>query len=132
MNTANEDTVKQEIWETVCALNDAWTKGNPDELSNYFHPNMVIITPNSKHRIEGACACIADWKPFAEKTKIHSWKEIDPVIHVYDQAAVISYYYEIVYELSDQLTKSEGRTMFFFVKENDKWLAVAYQFSPCP
>lgn len=31
------DSVKQEIWATVRAMNDAWTKGNPDDLAKYFH-----------------------------------------------------------------------------------------------
>lgn len=32
-----DDPVQQEIWATIRALNDAWTKGNPDDLANYFH-----------------------------------------------------------------------------------------------
>jgi len=34
--------------------------------------------------------------------------------------------------MGGQTIKMMGRDMFVFIKENDKWWAVADQFSPCP
>ena len=132
MNDDEKDVARHEIWETVCAMNDAWTKGNADDLIKYFHPDMLAITPNSRTRVEGREACIAGWKSFAENAKIYSWKEIDPLIQIYGDSAIVSYYYEIVFELSGQMTKSEGRDMFVLIKENNRWQAVADQFSNYP
>lgn len=47
------DPVKQQIWQTLRALNDAWTKGNPDDLVNFFHQDMLAITPIDQFRREG-------------------------------------------------------------------------------
>jgi hypothetical protein len=126
------EPVKQEIWATVRAMNDAWTKGNPDDLSKYFHPNMVAITATERNRLDGAAACIASWKGFATAAKIHRWEETNPVIHVYGSSAVAAYYFDMSFDMGGQTINMDGRDMFFFVRENGKWLAVADQFSPYP
>lgn len=127
-----DDPVQQEIWATVRALNDAWTKGNPDDLANYFHRNMVAITSTDRLRREGGADCIAGWKAFADATHINHWQEIDPVIHVYGDAAVVAYYFDISFDMNGQAIHSDGRDMFFLVKENGRWWAVADQFSSFP
>lgn len=126
------DPVKQEIWATVRAMNDAWTKGNPDDLAKFFHQDMVAITATDRKRLDGGSACIAGWKGFATAAKIHHWEEIDPVIHVYGSSAVVAYYFDMSFDMGGQKINMGGRDMFFFVKENGKWLAVADQFSPYP
>jgi hypothetical protein len=127
-----EDPVKQAVWSTLRALNDAWTKGNPDDLVHYFHPTMVAITATDRHRREGAAACIAGWKGFAEAARIHYWHEIDPVIHLYGDAAVVAYDYDMSFDMGGRTIQMGGRDMFFFIKEGERWRAVADQFSAYP
>jgi hypothetical protein len=50
---AFHDKAKNEIWKTLKDLNNVWTKGNPDDLKDYFHADMVAITPTDKKRREG-------------------------------------------------------------------------------
>lgn len=127
-----DDPTRQAIWSTLRALNDAWTKGNPDDLAQYFHPDMVAITATDQHRLNGAAACIAGWKAFAEAATIHQWREIDPVIHVYGSSAVVAYDFDMAFDMNGQAIQMGGRDMFFFVKEGDRWWAVADQFSAYP
>lgn len=126
------DPIEKTIWATLRALNDAWTIGNPDTLAEYFHPDMVAITATDRYRINGGAACIAAWKAFALAARIHHWNEVDPVIHVYGDAAVVAYDFNMAFEMNGQATQMSGRDMFFFVKEEGKWWAVADQFSACP
>jgi hypothetical protein len=126
------DPIKQKIWETVRAMNDAWTKGNPDDLSKYFHHDMVAINATDRKRLEGGAACIAGWKGFCQTAKIHHWEETEPVIHVYGDSAVIAYYFKISFEMGGNTISLGGRDMFFFVKEGGRWWAVADQFSSYP
>ena len=126
------DQEKQEIWTTVRSMNDAWIKGNPDDLAGFFHRNMVAITPFGRDLLDGAAACIAGWKRFADTARIHHWEETDPAIHVYGESAVVAYYYRIRFDMSGQAFDMEGRDMFFFIKEKGRWWAVADQFSSCP
>ncbi|GHU31970.1 hypothetical protein AGMMS50256_21300 [Betaproteobacteria bacterium] len=126
------DPVKQEIWSTVRAMNDAWTKGHPDDLVNFFHRNMIAITPTDRKRRDGNAACIAGWKGFTAAARIHRWDEIDPVIEVYGNSAVVAYYFDMSFDMGGKTIETSGRDLFFFVKENGRWWAVADQFSPYP
>lgn len=127
-----DDPVQREVWATIRALNDAWTKGNPDDLANYFHRNMVAITSTDRLRRESGVDCIAGWKAFADATTIYHWQEVDPVIHVYGDAAVVAYYFDISFDMNGQTIHSDGRDMFFMVKEEGRWWVVADQFSSFP
>jgi len=132
MSVRFDDPVQQEVWATVRALNDAWTQGNPDDLAHYFHRNMVAITATDRLRRESGADCIAGWKGFAEAARIHHWREIDPVIHVYGDAAVVTYYFDISFDMNGQTFNSAGRDMFFLIKEDGRWWAVADQYSSYP
>ena len=124
--------VKNEIWAAVRAMNDAWTKGNPNDLANFFHRDMVAFTPTSRNRLDSGAACVAGWKGFSDAARIHRWEEIDPVINVYGDSAVVTYYFDMSFDLGGQTINLGGRDMFFFVKEGDRWWAVADQYSPYP
>jgi len=132
MDTPFSDPLKTEIWATVRAINDAWTTGDPDALGQFFHPKMVAITATDRLRREGAAACIAGWKGFAAAATIHRWCETEPLIHVYGESAVVAYYYDLACDIGGQRLELSGRDMFFFVRENGRWWAVADQFSGYP
>jgi ketosteroid isomerase-like protein len=127
-----QDKTKKEIWKTLRDLNNTWTKGNPDDLKKYFHADMVAITPTDRKRREGREACVRDWTEFSKVAKIHSWKEIDPKIQIYGNTAVVTYYFEISFEREGQKIDFAGRDMYVFIKEGNRWLAVADHFSPNP
>jgi ketosteroid isomerase-like protein len=129
---AFDDPVKREIWATVRAMNDAWTQGNPDDLANFFHHDMVAITASDRERLEGGAACVAGWKGFCQATRIHRWEERDPLIRVHGDSAVVAYYFDMSFDMGGRTIDMGGRDMFFFVKEGGKWWAVADQFSPYP
>ena len=128
----SDDEMKLEIWKTLRAMNDCWTKNDGTDLVNYFHKNMVAITPVDRNRREGRDECVAGWVGFVKAAKIHHWQEIDPQIQLYGHTAVVTYYYDMSFEVGGQMINSSGRDMFVFVKEDGKWWAVADQFSPYP
>jgi ketosteroid isomerase-like protein len=127
-----DEKVAAELWATVRAMNDAWTKGDPDRLRDYFHDAMVAVTPVDRNRLEGGEACVAGWKRFCDAARIHYWREIEPSIQTYEDAAVVTYYFDMSFDMGGKTVHSEGREMYFFVRENGRWWAVANQFSPYP
>lgn len=135
VKTMEQSKVKEEVWQTIQALNRAWAEdGNVKELENYFHKDMMAITPFDHDRLEGREACIASWRRFVESTKIHYSKDHNPKVQVYGDGrfAVVTCYYDMSYDRGGQTIKSAGRDMFVLVNENGKWLVVADQFSPYP
>lgn len=132
MNATFIDPAEQEIWSTIRAINDAWTQGHPDDLADYFHPRMVAVTPVDRLRREGAEACIAGWKGFADAARIHRWQEFDPLIRIFGDAAVVAYYYEIDFEMGGRRIEQAGRDLFSLIRESGRWWVVADQFSAYP
>lgn len=131
----NESSVKEEVWKTIQAMNRLWTvENNPDGLMNYFHENMVAITPTNRLRVEGRAACVAGWKGFTQMAKINDWKEIDPKIDLFgdNMFAVVTYYFDMSFEIGGQTVKMGGRDMFSLIKENGKWWVIADQYSAYP
>jgi len=120
------------VWQTVQELNRAWTQGDPADLAKFFHRDMVAITPVDRRRREGQTACIEGWAGFAKMARISSWKETEPLVQVYGNAAVATYYYDMNCEMGGQALRLQGRDMLFLVKENGRWMTVADQFSAYP
>jgi len=49
----DREKIKTEVWKTVQELNQLWTSRNQhDQLANYFHRDMVAISPATRQRIE--------------------------------------------------------------------------------
>ena len=49
-----ETKIKEDVWQTILRMNKLWTVDNKaEELVNYFHKNMVAITPTDTFRREG-------------------------------------------------------------------------------
>jgi hypothetical protein len=135
MNNNDIDKIKHEVWQFILEMNRKWTvDGKAHELINYFHKDMIVFTPMDKFRLEGVEKCVHGWVEFVNKTKILYWKEIDPKIQVYNEgnAAVVSYYFDMSYEINGRTIKSDGRDLFFLIKENGKWWAAADEFSEYP
>lgn len=127
--------IQKEVWQTILEMNKLWTVDNKaGELVNYFHANMVAITPSDKFRREGQSSCVAGWKGFTDMAKINYWKEIDPRIDVYGNGlfAIVTYRFEMSFEINAQTIEMSGRDMFSLVKENNKWWIVADQYSATP
>jgi hypothetical protein len=126
---------QEQIWAVIQEMNRKWTvENNADELKNYFHKDMVAITATDSKRIEGGENCVASWKSFADNAKIHSWKESEPKVQVYgdDKFAIVTYYFNMSFDMGGQTISMKGRDMFVLIKKNDKWLVVADQFSQFP
>mgnify|MGYP000482834772 CR=1 FL=1 len=123
---------EEEILNFIKAMNKCWTEGNPDDLNNFFHENMVAITPTDKNRLEGKTACVAAWSSFAKNTKIISWAERDHKILMFGDTAIAAYYFDISISMGAQTINMSGRDMFTLIKEKGAWWVVADQFSPFP
>lgn len=129
------DKTQEQIWKMIQEMNRAWTaENNAGALKNYFHKDMVAITPTNQKRVEGGEKCVAGWKNFTENSKIHSWKESEPKIQVYGEGkfAIVTYYFDMSFDMAGQTINMKGRDMFSLVKENGKWLVVADQYSQFP
>ena len=131
----DESPAAKEAWEFVQALNRAWVvERDADALSDYFHERMVAISASDRERRVGRAACVADWKGFVEAATILRFEQREPLVHVYadGRCAVVSYYYDMAFEIGGQTIQAAGRDMFTLAREDGRWWAVADHFSAFP
>lgn len=110
-----DQKIKEDVWQFIQNLNRLWTVGKSAQgLEDYFHENMVAITPSAKERIVGKEACVASWQNFAQSAKIHFWKELDPEVQLFNKgnSAVVTYYFDMSFDFSGQGVDMCGRDMF--------------------
>ena len=131
----DEAALTREIISTIRNMNRAWTESwNEEEFRSYIHPDAVAIVPAASGRLEGKEAYVAGWRNFAAVAKVLGWKETDHLVQVYASGAcaVVTYLFSITFETGGQVQAMKGRDMFFLVKEGERWLVAADQFSPEP
>jgi hypothetical protein len=129
---ADDQATKDEVLAQVKALNETWTKGDGGALRNYFHPSMVAITASDQDILYGRDACLGSWQSFARMAQIRRWEEIEPQVQLYGDTAVVTYYYDMAFDMEGENYAVGGRDMLVLVKENGRWWAVADHFSNFP
>jgi hypothetical protein len=119
-----ETKAQRDIWRFLRDLNARWVEGRPEDLADFFHEDMVIIAPGFKERIKGRKACVESYKGFSGQASIHDFKEVDPSIDVYGDTAVVSYGFEIIYEMDGETYHETGNDLFVLAHQGDRWRAV--------
>ena len=123
---------REEVLAWVRQMNAAWTQADGAALVDYFHPEMVAIAPSEPEILRGAAACVASWQRFARTAKIHYWREIDPDVRLFGSTAVVTYQFDMRFDMAGRTIDMVGRDMLVLVKEGGRWRMVADQFSPKP
>ena len=96
---------------------------------------MVIVTLKLKDRFVGSQAILESYTNYMSFAETISIEEKDQLIELYNnnQTAIVSYYAELIYKNTQGDTiHFDGREMYTLVWENNRWLAVAQQFSTNP
>ncbi|MBU1231042.1 MAG: nuclear transport factor 2 family protein [Proteobacteria bacterium] len=121
-----------EVLDFIASLNACWTRGDAEDLGEYFHKDMVAVTPVDREPRVGREACVAGWAGFARSARIQSWAERGHRVKLFGDAAVVTYFYELRCRMGGAAMTLEGRDLFFLVREGGRWWAVADQFSSFP
>ncbi len=124
--------VEEEVWKQVDALNCCWIEGNAAKLKDYFHRDMVAITPADRLPLVGGQLCLASWNGFAKAVAVHSWKTSEPRVKLFGDCAVVTYLYELECDLNGRHQRLAGRDMMCLIRDSGRWWVVADQFSPYP
>ena len=124
MEKPSNSKAQQEVKQILQNINHAWTKGNIDDIEQWFHEDIVIAAPNGQIVGEGREACIRSYRDFCSNAKVTDFKEAEPDIRVCGNTAVASYIYEISWEMAGKMHNEKGREIFVFNRDGDTWLGV--------
>ena len=124
MSSSSESKHKDQIKRIIKKINESWLEGHPENLSQYFHDNMMIVSPDFKIMGAGKAVCVKSYSDFISQAVIKNYQESDPEIHVWTNTATAFYDFEMAWEMNGKSFKEEGRDFFVFTNEAGNWLAV--------
>jgi hypothetical protein len=124
MNTETLTTKdQQELWTLMQQINNCWCKGQPAQLADYLHDNIVFNSPDLKHQFTGKDTCIQSYIDFLNNSKVLLYNESNPVVHVFNNTAIVTYDFEMKYEQKNKLYHETGTDIMIFNKQIS-WKAV--------
>jgi len=114
----------EEICQLVQRINQAWRTGHPEQLEEFFHPDMVITGPGYQVMGRGRTACIDSYRQFAATATIHEYSESNFKTEVWGDTAVCTYTWTIDYETAGRRSRETGTDQFVFGRQASQWLAL--------
>lgn len=131
----DEETLKAEVLERVNEWDRTWAElKDIEKLKEFFHDNIVSITPSDREIQYGKTRNLELYQGVMDGLEVVSWELVEPVVDIYNEGrtAVLSTCYKIVVKGDSENIVLEGRDLMTLIKEDDKWVIVADQFSPFP
>ena len=105
-------------------INQAWLDGRPQELEAYFHPDIQFAGPNLEIFGAGREICIKSYQDFLNQVDIQKFSESEYEIQTWEKTAIISYTFDIQYNMEGNPHRDKGKDLFVFTYEQGRWLAV--------
>ena len=72
----SEDTITQtahHIRDLIDGINRTWLQGDPAELVDFFHPDVVIQPPGDTPRVYGIGPCIESYAAFVRDARVRQF-----------------------------------------------------------
>ncbi|MEM9190332.1 MAG: nuclear transport factor 2 family protein [Myxococcota bacterium] len=113
-----------EIWTTIQACNQAWTRGYPEEVATFFHPDAIMVSPQGQTQCRDRAAIVRSFVEYAEHATTQSFREVDHDVQVVQDTAVVHYGFEIRYALEGKTHEQRGREVLTLVRQDSRWVIV--------
>ena len=125
MNTETLATKdQQELWNIMQQINKSWLSGQPAQLADYFHENVVFNSPDLKRQSIGKDICVQSYIDFMNNSKVLFCNETNPIVHVFNNTAIVTYNFEMKYEQQNKVYHETGTDIMIFNKHQNSWKAV--------
>jgi hypothetical protein len=105
-------------------INQAWLQSRVGDMEAAVHPDIVLVVPGFAGRARGRDGFLAGFRDFTQNATIHDFRELDQQIDVVGDTAVISFAYEMRFELSGAQYRVTGRDLWVFQRQGSAWVAV--------
>ena len=117
-----DDVIK--IRDLVREVNDGWLAGDFRALHRYFHDDMVIRGPQFQELCRGKDACVKSYEEFLAQATVKDYRHDVPTIDLFGSSAVVTFQWEMRYELSGKDYSEPGSDTLLLTKENERWLVL--------
>jgi ketosteroid isomerase-like protein len=126
MKTARMTAEEREVWSVVEAFNRAFAGNDPERYFTFIDEDIVVIIPSSPYRIEGIRDDREEFEYSlrAGATRVGYFQELQPLVQVFGDTAVVTYYSRGAYGPEGSATTAYLKETDVLVKKNGKWKIV--------
>jgi len=113
----------EEVSRTLSSINQAWLEGRPLDLEALFDPKIVMLDPGGSY-VKGRTLLVESFVRMCANARVHGFEESDRQVDVFDDAAVASFAFVLVYEREGEKYRSTGRDLWVFSRGEGGWRAI--------
>jgi hypothetical protein len=93
-------------------IDGGWRYARWDELAECLDERMVMVAPGMQGRVEGRDACVDSYRDFMDQATLIRYRTEPPVVDVWDETAVATFGWEMVWESAGTPHREAGRDVF--------------------
>lgn len=120
------EIISKKLEDLVREINRLWVGGNAEKLGEYFHEDMIMVSPDLKVIGKGREECVKGYIDFCQQARIANFEESKFAVDIWGNTASVSYDFDISYEMEGKNYNDTGRDLFIFscVETGGRWMAV--------
>ena len=111
------------VLATLQAINHAWTTGDFTGFDELFREDVAMAMPGFGDRVAGRAALTDSYRQFAAACTLLAYSEGEPMVELFDDAAIATYPFTISYEMEGNRYDESGRDLFLLLKQEGRWQA---------
>lgn len=124
MAGSKNDDLKNEIRQTVQAINEASRKGDIETLKGFCHQDVVIVPPGFVQRAEGRETYLKSVENFCNTGVVLEYKMLSMKIDVFGDVAIVYYRYKTKWEMEGETFSEKGNDVMVLARDEGKWLLI--------
>ncbi|MFC2134911.1 nuclear transport factor 2 family protein [Bacteroidota bacterium] len=115
---------KTKLWGLIESINYLWTNGQAEHLGPFFDENVIHVDQDYQTLTTSKEELLKSYKSFCDNAIINSFSESEEKIEIFGTTAVVSYSWNIQYEMNANSYDEKGKEILVLSKETGKWLIV--------
>lgn len=116
--------MSDEIRSAVKRLNEAWRAGQFAELTQFFHPDVVLAHPRFTQRTVGRDALIASYVDFVSHATIDAFETTEPSVDVANDVAISVSPWRMKYRFENNPYDESGWDILVWNRLASGWVIV--------
>ena len=110
-----------DVHDTVRQINALWLGGRVAHLNEFLLHAVVMVAAGFQARLEGMRAVIDSFQAFVRNARVHSFRESEMQVDVWEDSAMATYRFDMTYEFDGTTYDEAGREMWLFVRVDRRW-----------
>ena len=110
--------------DVVRSLNAAWVEGRCEDMLPLLDEHAVVSQPGFAERSTGPDEIVAGFEDFVQNANIVGYDETDFVTDLFGDTAVVTYRFDIGYEMDGEMSRDTGHDLFVLKRDAGEWRVV--------